>query len=65
MTATYCLGAFATELRTTPPAEWSRLVKAQPAVCPHGCRVGSCNVVCRDYARMQWRIAANRKRAGR
>jgi hypothetical protein len=56
MTATYCLGAFAVELRQTDRSQWGVLVKAQPIDCPMGCDGPGCHAVCRDYARMQWRI---------
>lgn len=54
--ATYCLGAFAVELRRTDRRQWGALVEAQPIACPMGCKGPGCYAVCRDYARMQWRI---------
>lgn len=61
---THCLGAFAVQLRQSDAAQWSALVKAQPIECPMGCSGPGCYAVCRDYARMQWRIGDKRKEAG-
>ena len=63
--ATYCLGAFAVELRQADPMTWGQIVKAQPIDCPMGCGGPGCYAVCREYAAMQWRISKKLKEPAR
>lgn len=62
MSATYCLGPFATRLRTLPREQWKAEVEKLPETCPRKCGV-HCRTYCASYARIQWRMAAMRERA--
>ncbi len=60
MSATYCLGPFATRLRNLPRDQWKGEIEKLPTECPHRCGV-SCRTYCASFARVQWRMAVRRE----
>lgn len=62
MSATYCLGPFATRIRNLPRDQWKAEVERLPERCPRGCGV-NCRSYCASYARVQWRMAEIREKA--
>lgn len=61
MATTYCLGDFAKRIARLPIAKWKAVVESMPETCER-CNT-NCRQVCAEYARIQWRMAQNRRTA--
>lgn len=61
MAITYCLGDFAKRIARLPLSQWKAEVEAMPETCDR-CNT-NCRQVCAEYARVQWRMAHNRRAA--
>lgn len=61
MATTYCLGDFAKRIAQLPLGQWKAEVEAMPERCER-CDT-NCRAVCAEYARVQWRMAQNRRAA--
>ncbi len=61
MSATYCIGPFATRIRNLPRDQWKAEIDKLPERCPRGCGI-HCRNTCAAYARVQWRMAVMREK---